>query len=161
MLLLPAFLTSLWLLAPALATSLTSPAVCPEGWVDAQLDLGCLLFKASLGYSWDQANNHCNLEGNASLVEIITPEQHEYIIVELQLLADNGKKHDWWTSGTDVGKQGRWFWVQSLELVEEFVWGDDEPNTPTNNCMFLSAARHFMAYDRNCASEMYPICQIK
>ena len=129
--------------------------------MDAQFDMGCLLFKPSTAYSWDQANNHCNLEADSSLVEILTPEQHEYIIMELQLLADNGKKHDWWTSGTDVGKQGRWFWAQSLQLVEQFVWGDDEPNTPTNNCMFLSAARNFMVFDRNCASEMYPICQIK
>ena len=98
-------------------------------------------------HSWDQANNHCNLEENASLVEIFTPEQHEYIILELELLADSGKKQDWWTSGTDVRRQGRWFWVQSLELVEEFVWGEDEPNTPTNNFRFLSAAHHFMAYD--------------
>ena len=156
-------LTSPWLLA-TLATSPAITARCPEGWVDAHFadDMGCLLFNTSKTYNWELANNYCNIEVNASLVEIVTPEQHEYVIMELELLADNGHNHNWWTSGTDIGKQGRWYWTQSLALVEEFVWAVSEPNNPAYNCIYLSGGSdHFMAKDMSCAYGYYPICQTK
>ena len=168
MLFLAALLTSPWLLGPALATTTTTTATttttgsCPEGWVDAHVaEMGCLLFNTSRPYTWELANNYCNLEENASLVEILTPEQHEFVIMVLKFLADNGEPHSWWTSGTDMGKEGRWYWAQSLALVEEFVWWGSEPNVPTENCMLLVAGYGYMAGDYPCDTAWYPICQTK
>ena len=170
MLFLAALLTSPWLLGPALATTTTTIAItttttgrCPEGWVDAHwAEMGCLLFNTSRPYTWELANNYCNQEENASLVEILTPEQHEFVILELEHMAESGYDSAWWTSGTDMGKEGRWYWAQSLALVEEFVWFGNEPNLPTENCMNLKLAFDYMAGDINCATAYYPpICQTK
>ena len=110
-LLLSAFLTSL---APVLALQPAGSAGCPEGWIDSRSadDMGCLLIDTTWTYSWIDANNFCN-SLNASLVEILTEDQHEFLIMELEVLADNGHRHDWWTSATDAGMIGRWYWAQS------------------------------------------------
>ena len=161
-LLLAAFLT---FLAPVLATVSLQPAGtagCPEGWIDADFadDMGCLLLNTTWTYSWIDANNFCN-SLNASLVEILSEAQHEFLIMELEVFGDNGRNHGYWTSGTDVGISGRWFWAQSLTPVEEWVWGGSEPNQPTHNCMRLATGGHFMGYDWTCTSTYYPICQTK
>ena len=162
-LLLAAFLT---FLAPSLATVTIQPAGsarCHTGWIDAHFadDMGCLSFNTTKSYSWIDANNFCN-SLNASLVEIKTEEQHEFLIMKLEVFADNGHSHRWWTSATDVGITGRWFWPQSLTLVEEWVWGGSEPNTLKYNCMVLHSNYNFMGYDYHCANDaQYPICQAK
>ena len=152
-------------LAPVLATVTIQPAGsarCPTGWIDAHFadDMGCLLFNTTKSYSWIDANNFCN-SLNASLVEIKTMEQLEFLIMELEVFADNGPNHNWWTSATDFGITGRWYWAQSLTPVEEEVWANGHPNEPTYNCMILETGNHFMGYDYPCANAQYPICQAK
>ena len=44
---------------------------CPSPWVDGTiLDLGCLLFNSTMGYTWEGANVYCQGEENATLVEM-------------------------------------------------------------------------------------------
>ena len=161
-LLLAALLTSL---APVLATVSLQPAGsarCPTGWIDGHFadDMGCLLFNTTKSYTWDDATNYCN-SLNASLVEIKTEEQHEFLIMELEVFADNGHSHNWWTSATDAGINGRWYWARSLTPVEEWVWYTGYPSDPTNNCMRLEDGWHFMGYNAPCTYTCYPICQTK
>ena len=48
---------------------------CPHNWVDATfVDLGCL--------PWEQANIYCH-EENATLIEILTEEQLDFVRMEL------------------------------------------------------------------------------
>ena len=44
---------------------------CPSPWVDGTiLDLGCLLFNSTMGYTWEGASVYCQGEENATLVEM-------------------------------------------------------------------------------------------
>merc|ERR1712215_305532 len=100
---------------------------CPDGWLDTGLfggTMGCLLFNSSTTYTWDKANEYCYKEGG-ELVEIRHVEEMEFVISYLQQLE---AKHDWWTAGTDAGREGRWIWPSSWSAVEGYVWNGNQPN---------------------------------
>ena len=67
----------------------------------------------------------------------------------------------WWTGGTDVGREGSWYWVGSLASVPAWAWNqeDGEPNSGRYaNCMTLYATWDG-GYDVTCGSNNFPICQ--
>ena len=61
---------------------------CPTGWRDAaSVGLGCLLFNADTGMDWNAASEFCKgSEEGASLVEILTSEQMDFMMMELGTL---------------------------------------------------------------------------
>ena len=61
---------------------------CPAGWRDgSSVGMGCLQFNAQTGMDWNEAKDYCKTtELGASLVEILTSEQMDFIMVELGLL---------------------------------------------------------------------------
>ena len=62
-------------------------SVCPVPWIDGTLlDLGCLLFNVSAGYPWEGASVYCQQDENATLVEIWTEAQLDFIRMELRML---------------------------------------------------------------------------
>ena len=63
---------------------------CPSGWRDASSEgLGCLLFSAETGMNWNEASDFCKAsQDGAHLVEILTSEQMDFIMIELQLTED-------------------------------------------------------------------------
>jgi len=136
---------------------------CPDHWVDATLTgLGCLLFNSTTAYSWELANNYCQRDENASLVEIWTSLQLDFIRTELILLTDHESASDWWTSGTDLAREGEWYWGFSVAPVGDFVWYSTDPNGGTGeNCMMLEDGWDFYGRDWACNSGSYPICQKK
>ena len=138
-------------------------STCPDHWVDATLTgLGCLLFNSTETYAWEEANNYCQRDENASLVEIWTSMQLDFIRTELILLTDHEASRNWWTSGTDLAREGEWYWGPSSAPVGDFVWGSSDPNGGTNeNCMFLYNSYDFYGNSYSCTSLFYPICQKK
>ena len=49
--------------------------------------------------------------------------------------------YSYWIGGTDQGREGDWYWANSLEPVKEFVWHTGEPNNGNAyNCMIYSAS---------------------
>ena len=138
---------------------------CPDHWVDATLTgMGCLLFNSTTAYTWEEANNYCQRDENALLVEIWTSLQLDFIRTELTLLMDHESARDWWTSATDLAREGEWYWASSGAPVGDFVWHNNEPNGGTNeNCMMLFNGYDFLgdSYDCNYTDRFYPICQIK
>ena len=140
----------------------TDSSTCPEHWVDASLTgLGCLLFNSTKAYGWEEANNYCQRDENASLVEIWTSIQLDFIRTELILLYHNGIHNSWWTSGTDLSREGEWYWGPSGTSVGDFVWGPNEPHGNTyNNCLKLYSTT-FFGRDNACTSAYLPICQKK
>merc|ERR1711874_697283 len=137
---------------------------CPEKWLDASfVDMGCLLFNSTRPYIWNDAVSYCQSESqpNTSLVEITTEVQLKFVQMELRILADHeGNKH-WWTSGTDAGINGKWFWARSLSSVEGFIWHDGQPNSASDNCIMLNYGYNFEGDDVGCKNSLYPICQSK
>merc|ERR1712215_107132 len=134
---------------------------CPEHWIHASLvDMGCLLFNSTYYYAWEGANVYCQSKENASLVEITTQDQMDFLRMELSLLEDHEGVHSWWTAATDMGREDDWIWIGSLGPVESFVWHISQPDEGTiHNCMRVGSDNNFEGSDVSCISVNYPICQ--
>merc|ERR1711953_1424202 len=93
--------------------------LCPDHWIDGTLSgLGCLYFNSSTTANWEEAANWCQHPDNdASLVEISSELQFDFVRGELIFLQENGITNHWWTGGTDLGREGSWFWIGSLALL--------------------------------------------
>merc|ERR1712192_53112 len=113
---------------------------CPDHWIDATVNgLGCLYFNSSTEVNWEEAGKLCQApENEASLLEIETELQFDFVRSELMLLQDSGTSSDWWTGGTDLGRDGHWYWAGSLAAVGDFIWYSDRPNGGTyGNCLLM------------------------
>ena len=135
--------------------------LCPISWVQADLvNLGCLLFNSTTAYTWEKAYGYCQSVENASLVEILTGEQLQFIQMELYVLEEQEGKNLWWTGATDLGREGHWIWMGSLTPVDEFVWRSGYPSGGvTENCLYLNSGGSYEGYDNPCSILYYPICQ--
>ena len=145
-----------------------SGELCPDHWIDATLSgLGCLYFNSSATVSWLDASAWCQApENNATLVEIWTELQLDFIRSELLFLQDNGVDYDWWTGATDLGREGDWYWAGSLATVGEFLFDQqqDQPDGGTShNCLKLQDAWGFTGDDVECLNASFScfICQKK
>merc|ERR1739838_75107 len=133
---------------------------CSENWVQATwVDMGCLLFNDSASYTWEEANGYCQGE-NASLIEILTEEQFDFVNMELDVLTDHDVSANyWWTAGTDIGREGKWLWIGSTTPVDEFVWLSGYPTSSlSRNCLTLSPTNN-AGVDKSCSSKYFSICQ--
>merc|ERR1712156_615982 len=112
---------------------------CPEKWLDASfVEMGCLFFNNTApSADWEEANVICEKYSNATLVDIQSEMQMSFLQMELDVIANaEGTKHHWWTAGTDVGREGQWYWATTLTEVGDFVWKTSEPNNGiTFNCL--------------------------
>ena len=139
---------------------------CPSPWLDGTLlDLGCLLFNSSKFYTWEEASVYCQGEENATLVEIWTDTQLDFIRMELRLLGEVEGAKNWWTAGTDVGREGKWSWAPSGAAVGDFIWSASNPNGGvTHNCLDLCYScdgTDYKGSDTACSSQLLPLCQKK
>ena len=156
-----------------LTTTLISPIVfanvdvkanpCPEGWIQAtSVDMGCLLPNRNEAMTWEAANVYCQKEENAALVELQTPDQMDYLIMELNSIEETLGTAFYWAGASDVGREGTWIWSSSLEPVEDFVWGPGEPASGyAGNCLVLISGYGYKGIDGSCEElyKWYPICQ--
>ena len=126
--------------------------------------MGCLLWSSQHTHSWEAANEFC-FQRNSSLVEIENEEQFDYIVSEItDFIGNSVFSRDWWTSGTDWGREGRWYWTSSLTPVPDFVWKNGQPDGGLDeNCLLIKVnlGEVDMAQDDSCDSYGYHICQIK
>ena len=144
-------------------------SLCPDHWIDATLSgLGCLYFNSSAQVDWLDAAELCqHPDNNASLVEIWSELQLDFVRSELIFLAENGVDTDWWTGATDLGREGHWYWAGSLATVGDFLWykPTNQPNGGiAHNCMFLENGGSYEFYGNDYGCTKYPrvfICQKK
>ena len=142
--------------------NLTAPdsGTCDEGWFDASfVDLGCVLFSREPKYYYE-ANTFCQDLGS-HLIEIHTQSQLDFIQMELQLLDEDvtGQSY-WWSSGSDSGREGQWYWEHSLTPVEDFVWGAGYPRDLTKaNYLCFYNTEEYMAIDCITTIGANSICQ--
>ena len=138
--------------------------LCPEQhWVDASYaGLGCLLFTNDTR-SWEESSNYCQDVEGARLVEVETSQQMDFLRSELSLIYDfDPSTTYWWTSGTDLGREGEWYWASSGAHVPELVWGNKSPSGTTKyNCMVLTHGQEYFADDQICTKDnlAHAICQ--
>ena len=144
---------------------------CPEGWLDGHfVDMGCLQFftgDADAGFEGDQYNmaqwGCASLGDGGALVEILTEEQFDFVVMGIQLIDSQTSNHTWWVGGTDLGRDGKWIWLPSLGNVSSFGWAEGQPDEgPNASCLAMSPERGYKWSDENCIdSAFFPICQVK
>ena len=135
---------------------------CPAHWIDSTLNgLGCLFFNSSrdhiqdeLDVTWLEAAYWCQQpENNASLVQIDSEVQLDFVRSVLLLLQDNEVLTNWWTGATDIGREGNYYWAGSLDPVEDFVWSPGQPNAGADaNCLILYAGWGYLGNDVGCVT---------
>ena len=110
--------------------------------------------------TYDQANQYCQDVENASLIEIHTQDQLDFFKMERFVIEGEDRRKSWWLGGTDQGRDGRWFWMNSLMAVEDFVWWQTQPNGGLEeNCMYTTVDAGLSFWDTACTDTHYPICQ--
>ena len=138
---------------------------CPSGWLDATLSgMGCLFFNSTTKVQWEEAAIWCQSDGrNASLVEIWTELQLDIVRSELLVLAQNGIDDDWWIGATDQGREGSWYWANTLATVGDFIWYNPTNNDVNRNCALLENDDQFLGLQHDCmtADTSWTICQMK
>ena len=134
--------------------------------IDATLSgLGCLFFNSTTTATWLEAAELCqHPDNNASLVEIWSELQLDFIRSELMFLQGNGvDNNDWWTGATDMGREGHWYWAGSLATVGDFIWQKNQPDAGIHwNCLLSdnSSSYEFFGNDIGCIDyTRYFICQ--
>merc|ERR1711971_58000 len=156
------------LILPSLASLIAleeASSSCPVGWLEAtHAGMGCLYFNSTTLVMWEEATSYCQSDAmNASLVEIWTELQLDFVRSELMFLAQNGIDNDWWIGATDQGREGQWYWANSLATVGDFIWNASPPNNVNLNCALLENGGEFLAQSHTCAASdpAWTICQIK
>merc|ERR1711874_239465 len=124
---------------------------------------GCLHYNGTTLLVWTDAVAYCNTaDQRGALVEILTAEQMEFLVVELEALEAEGGETFWWTGGSSFGVEGDWSWPSSRETVGDFVWFDSQPVAGIgNDCLCLGYNVDYLGFDRPCGDAWHPICQIK
>ena len=117
--------------------------------------------------SWHEAQSFCNSKdtNSAHLVEIFTQEQQDYMEMkayESELLT--GREREWWIGLTDDNSEGRWFWINSLQVAEFLPWGVWQPDgDEMANFGAMFAGFGYRWTDETSAFEYrggaHPICQ--
>ena len=159
---------------------------CPSSWVDAShVGMGCLF------YSWEEGRTVASYAsavssyargphdefcpscgtGAGHLLEILTVEQHQYIINLLNMVEHNNTMH-FYTAATDMNREGDWYWSHSLVDVEDFVWHGGWPQyhqfstfgTLNKPCSGILPGCEWTLRDVpenwNGGTRFYPICQV-
>ncbi|CAG9800357.1 unnamed protein product [Chironomus riparius] len=123
------------------------------------------IFKAN----FFKAHQYCQLHN----LELLTIDSKDEEIAFLNLLNSKDFIHksakDFWTSGTDLGNEGHFFFLSNGKSVDELTWAHGEPNNAkksdsneTENCMSFTMnenLKFFRLFDRFCSMKFYFICQ--
>merc|ERR1711915_926902 len=152
---------SIFLLLLSTGNSLSEMSSCSSGWLDASsAGLGCLLFNSTSKMTWLAANEYCQRE-DARLIEVGTEAQFNFLKMELDFVDNQVSRHYWWTSGTDIGRGGNWYWTGTLTSVGSFVWSAGQPNEGVGgDCLYLIHSDGYLAGDSACSKSRNAICQI-
>ena len=157
-----------------------SAVECNETWVDgSSVGLGYLWFETSRTYSYSSAIAFCESR-NSSLIEIDSQEQWKFTIAKLKnisekvpwrISSDGYIWQGWWGGATNEKDGGKWVWTQSGVPVQDFAWGEGQPNIQNWNpngqgyfCFYISpdyGLKNFVGNDFSGHEKIYPLCQQK
>ena len=128
---------------------------------------------------YEEAISFCKAK-HSSLVEIESPEQIDFITEKLKSISNkvewqywsnggsSGQWKAWWGGATDKDHENKWKWTISKVTIQDFVWGDGEPNDNNGNgdgedfFCFIITSEESDYYGNDCSGSMnYPLCQQK
>ena len=133
---------------------------CDPGWSDAHfVGLGCLKFSVN-PMTYQEANAFC-YNNSAYLVEIHDTDQMDFMVMELRLLETFVGKRNYWGGGTDMNREGQWYWSHSLRPISDQVWHPSQPNEGilANYFGFLFLFQYYGADVVSDYDGAFPICQ--
>ena len=131
---------------------------CEPGWMDGHsVNLGCLKF-GSEAVSYQEAHKICH-EAGAFLIEIFSKGQMDFMVMELALLETLTGARFYWGGGTDMNREGQWYWSHSLIPIEEFVWARGQPDGGALSNYFVFNDEDYMGEDYPSSSFAYALCQ--
>ena len=149
---------------------------CDETWVDASsVGLGYLWFETSAAYNYSSAIAFCERR-NSSLIEIDSKEQWNFTITKLETISEKvpfsidafgeSMVKAWWGGASDEEKEGEWVWTKSGVPVQEFVWGEGQPNNYKRKQNYFcfhkqKGQESFEGNDDIGSTRYYPLCQKK
>lgn len=113
--------------------------------------------------NWFEAFEACRLI-NADLVDF--ESFAEWRLVD-QYLWDNNIDNEYWTSGTDLGKQGFHVWFSTGKPIVPNIWSPGEPNNNVGNehCDEMGYDRKISnshrLNDKNCYYKLSFICKAR
>ncbi|KAG5678669.1 hypothetical protein PVAND_008322 [Polypedilum vanderplanki] len=116
-----------------------------------------------------KAHQYCQINN----LELLTIDSKEEEITFLNLLNSKEFEYksakDFWTSGTDLGNEGKFFFLSNGKSIGTFTWAHDEPNNmrksdsnETENCMAYSMTdnlKFYRLFDRFCSLKFFFVCQ--
>jgi len=154
-----------------IVTSGEKSDLCANDWVDATyFGLGCLWTNHTMAgeMTQEEAYAYCyNLDPRAKLLEIYDENDLMFLTALLneEFPDPINFNANFWLGGTDLGHEGTWIWISSMQPVEDFVWYKDalgEPHESVNdNCMAWYRNLGFdKARNYPCSDSHYPLCQI-
>ena len=108
-----------------------------------------------------EANKYCTFNNSAHLVEVLTQDQMDFLIMELEFLETTDGARSYWSGGADWNREGQWYWANSLLPVEDFVWHTGQPDGGLNDGNYLDfySGFNYFGSDHPGTGNFYPICQ--
>merc|ERR1712126_62185 len=152
-------------LDPSLATD--NPP-CPSGWVHAHTE-GCFAFLTETNVTWMNAMRACEKMGGY-LAQPQTQDQMEFLHGLAQVYAQFTGVYNWWLGLSDMGHEGIWEWLHTMEEVTDTFWADGSPNTEDGNILDCGSIQlsqgNLLWRDVDCSASMdqhgaaiSPVCQ--
>ena len=113
--------------------------------------------------TWIESEYSCSQKNNSHLVEIYTQFQQDFITMMALFLEEHDPNgfSNWWIGLSDAGREGRWYWTNSLKPSNFTNWYSGQPDGGINR----NYAYVYTFYDGKwyAASETYnsasPLCQ--
>jgi len=143
-------------------TTTTSLPECSHGWLDFnRVGLGCLYFDTAQTLTWNDAQEFCHQQEKSFLLEILTEEQNDEVVMQCFNIATvTQENRNWWIGATDIAFEDRWFWPHSLEPVVYDYWHGNEPNNGvTYNYAYMDHTYDYEWIDTSEGDKKYTICQ--
>merc|ERR1712038_1897319 len=83
---------------------------CSPPWVDgSSVGMGCLLFDSETASNFYDADIFCQSTQDAKLVSIDDADQHDFVKMIIGFLSGHESTHEWWTSGSDQGRESEFY----------------------------------------------------
>lgn len=111
--------------------------------------------------NWYQAMNYCRSRG-MYLIDIPTNDEEQRV---LKIINDKNFTQSYWTSGTDLGSEGKFYWMTTGAEVFYNNFRANEPNNREyhshfeEHCIEMRKPYNYLWNDLGCSRELHVICR--
>ncbi|XP_013412604.1 lithostathine-1-like [Lingula anatina] len=137
-----------------LGQCLVAGVICRHGFT--KLNNGCYYFDGVHLSTWTEAQSYCQNFG-AKLVSVESQDENAAILSHMKQYRGAFSKLDFWTSGNDIVRNGRYEWASTLQPVGPFTaWAKGQPSGGPQHCLHY---HNFEWDDQTCDVKNSFICE--